>query len=144
MASRQKIIDASVVVKWYNQEEYSTQADLLKDGHVSGRLTLVAPYLLVFEVSNALRYNPYFGERDVIDAVGSLLDLQIDLRPPQKEWLEKATELAFATGITIYDSSYIGLAKVLNAPVITADERLIKKVEQPGLIHISEVGRVGE
>ncbi len=69
--------------------------------------------------------------------------MQIDLRPHQKEWLEKAIELAFATGITIYDSSYIGLANVLNAPVITADERLIKKVKQPYLVHISEVGRAG-
>ena len=31
------------------QEEYFTQADILKDGRVSGCLTLVAPYLLVFE-----------------------------------------------------------------------------------------------
>ena len=74
------------------------------------------------------------------EAVGSLLDLQIDLRSHQKEWIEKFIEVAFKTGITLYDSAYIGLADVLGTTVITADERLIKKVKHPSLVHISDVG----
>ena len=139
MESPQKVIDASVVVKWYNKEDFSPQADFLKEGHISGRLTLVAPHLLVFEVSNALRFNPDFEVQDVVEAVDSLLDMQIDLHPSQKEWMEKSIELAFKIGITLYDSVYIGLADVLGTTVITADEQLIKKTKHPRLVHIKDV-----
>ncbi|MDJ0272650.1 MAG: type II toxin-antitoxin system VapC family toxin [Candidatus Caldarchaeum sp.] len=51
------VIDASVAVKWFNKEEYSDDADRLKDAHVRGRIRLAAPELLLYEVLNALRYN---------------------------------------------------------------------------------------
>ncbi|MFQ6123643.1 MAG: type II toxin-antitoxin system VapC family toxin [Candidatus Heimdallarchaeota archaeon] len=100
----------------------------------------MAPQLFVFDVSNALRYNPDFREKDVVEAVGSLLGLQIDLRSPQKVWMKKSIEIAFKMKITLYDSVYIGLADALGVPVITADKRLIKLVKYPNLVHISDVG----
>ncbi|MFQ6123642.1 MAG: hypothetical protein ACE5R6_03425 [Candidatus Heimdallarchaeota archaeon] len=36
MKSLKKVIDASVVVKWYNKEQYSLQADFLKKGISQG------------------------------------------------------------------------------------------------------------
>ena len=63
------VIDASIAVKWFNKEEYSDIADKLKNRHVRGEVVLVAPVLLLFEVANALRYNPDFESEDVEDAI---------------------------------------------------------------------------
>ena len=63
------VIDASIAVKWFNKEEYSDVADKLKNMHVRGEVVLVAPVLLLFEVANALRYNPDFESEDVEDAI---------------------------------------------------------------------------
>ena len=56
MAGATKIVlDASVAVRWYNEEDYSKKALLIRDDHISGKVDLVEPYLLIYEVGNALR-----------------------------------------------------------------------------------------
>lgn len=103
------------------------------------RITLTAPVLIVFEVANALRYNTDFGMDDVKSAVNDLIDLQIVLCFPEKEWMDHATEKAYAKGITFYDASYIALAKYLKSFTYTGDNRLIKKTKDINLKHISEI-----
>ena len=133
------VVDASVAVKWFNLEEYSDLADKLKDMHVKGKVILTAPVLILFEVANALRYNPDFGVEDIKNSVNDLLDLQITLFPPGYELMEVATELAYTHGVTIYDACYIALAKLLKTTVYTADEKLTRRVNEPYLRHISEI-----
>lgn len=135
------VVDASVAVKWFNAEEYSDLADLLKNKHVKGDLTLTAPVLIIFEVANALRYSPDFSVNDVKDTVKDLLDLQVALYFPEKEWMEGAVETAYNYGITIYDACYIVLAKNLKTFLYTADEKLLERVNDPTLKHISELRR---
>ncbi len=67
------VLDASVVIKWFSEEEYTDIAVKLRDHFFKGYNELVVPDLLLYEVSNALRYNPNFDETDVVDAVNSLL-----------------------------------------------------------------------
>ena len=54
------VLDASVVIKWFSEEEYTDIAVKLRDGFFKGCNELVVPDLLLYEVSNALRYNPNF------------------------------------------------------------------------------------
>ncbi len=133
------VVDASVVVKWFNAEEHSDLADQLKSKHIKGDITLVAPVLMLFEVANALRYSPDFSVNDVKDAARDLLDLQITLHYPEKEWMEGAVETAYNHGITIYDACYIALAKSLKTCLYTSDEKLLERVNDPTLKHISEL-----
>ena len=51
MAAIKLAIDASVSAKWYVEEDYSDLADLL----LGSRFTLIAPQLLVPELTNVLR-----------------------------------------------------------------------------------------
>ena len=132
------VIDASVAIKWFNVEEHSDIADELKSKHIKGETHLVAPFLLLFEIANALRYNPDFGSEDVKDAVKDLIDLQVALSFPQVEWMEEAVEIAYLHGTTIYDACYIALAKYLRTFTYTADVKLLEKVKEPNLKHISE------
>ncbi|MGH9923214.1 MAG: type II toxin-antitoxin system VapC family toxin, partial [Nitrososphaerales archaeon] len=99
------IIDASVVVKWFNAEEFSESAEYLKEKHMKAEITLVSPVMMVFEVLNALRYNPELGADDVKEALNDLLGIQIKLYPVE-EWLSEAISLAYDRGLTVYDASY--------------------------------------
>ena len=130
------VVDASVVVKWFNVEEYSENAERLKDKHVKAQVTLVSPALMVFEVLNALRYNPELGASDVKEALGDLLGIQIKLYPVE-EWMSQAIMLAYDYGLTIYDASYIALANHLNCLLYTADSELLKKVKSDNIKHVS-------
>jgi predicted nucleic acid-binding protein len=120
------VIDASVAVKWFNPEESSGEALALRDDHLKARLMLAAPSLIVFEVVNALRYNEEVGSDDVRQAVGDFIDLQVALVAPDRPWLDRAVQIAFQSGVTIYDASYIALAEHLRARLYTADEKMLK------------------
>jgi predicted nucleic acid-binding protein len=51
------VVDASVAVKWFVEEEFSDLALKLRDMHVNGLVDLVAPSLMPYEVLNALKYS---------------------------------------------------------------------------------------
>ena len=130
------VIDASVAVKWFNNEEYSDNADRLREAHIKGRIRLAAPELLLYEVVNALRYSPELGELEVQLAAKSLVDIQILFPPPSIDWLKTSVSICYKYGVTFYDAAYLGLAKQLNTKLFTADQKFIEKVGDPDVIHI--------
>ena len=61
MERREVVVDASVVVKWFIEEEFSREARLLRDAYADGLVDIVTPSLLPYEVLNALKYSGAFG-----------------------------------------------------------------------------------
>jgi len=51
------VLDASVLIKWFSNEEYTDRALKLRDDFLQGYTELVVPDLLLYEVSNALRWH---------------------------------------------------------------------------------------
>ena len=49
-------VDASVVIKWFANEQNSEEALLLKEAYAKGLEDLSAPCILPFEVLNGLKY----------------------------------------------------------------------------------------
>jgi len=131
------VLDASVVVKWYNKEDYSGDALQVRDDYISGKVDLVEPYLLVYEVGNALRYNREFGQSDVESATRNLLNMQMDLREINAEELPTIVGLAYNYGITFYDSTYIAISDHEDMQFFTADDKLLAKVPKHAT-HIRE------
>lgn len=134
--SEEVVLDASVVVKWFSEEKGSDSAVSLRNEHIEGRKTLVAPDLLIYEVENALRFRPGLGSKDASKAIEYLFDLQLDLVTPSRELLKRSAQYAFRYGITIYDSCYVALADLLNINVITADTQLFEKTRQCGFVRL--------
>ena len=123
------VVDASVVVKWFVQEEWSEEAGALKEDYAAGKVDLIAPSVMPFEVLNALRYSGAFNEYELIEAAEALEDFQITLYGLEGNYAKETVKLAMRRGITIYDASYIALAIVRRAVLWTADEKLLKKLE---------------
>jgi predicted nucleic acid-binding protein len=124
------VIDASVVIKWFSHinEENIENAVKLQELHLNRECLLLAPDLLIYEILNALRYNPYFERNDVQLALLSLLKMQLELVKPAADLIEEALRLAYAKDITIYDASYMALALKRGCLLITADDKLFGKI----------------
>jgi len=136
------VSDASVVVKWFIQEEYSDKALKLRDMHVNGEIYLAAPELLPFEVLNALKYSRLFSIKELKMAAISLSSYGIELYSLKGKLAHRTMEIAVEKDITVYDASYIALAQELNTNLYTADEKLVRKVGKEYskiIIHISEI-----
>ncbi len=93
---------------------------------VNGDILIVCPDLILYEITNALRYANALNENDVKDAVESLYNIEIDIIVPTKEVMRKSVEFAKEFNITVYDAVYISLSEILNAKLVTADEKLIR------------------
>jgi predicted nucleic acid-binding protein len=99
---------------------------------------LPAPYLLVYEIANALKYNPNFGAEDLKSAVKDILDLGMDLMLPEEDQIERISDIAFKHGVTSYDAAYIAAAEVGDMLMFTADERLLRSVRGSRVRHIRD------
>src|SRR3989344_7651798 len=123
------VIDSSVAVKWFKEETNTAEALKLREGHIKGEFILAAPELLLYELSNALRYNPDFGSEDVAKAVEEVMELQLRFIPLGKDWAKNTSDIAFKKALTFYDAAYLAAAKYLNAPLYTADKKILENAK---------------
>ena len=130
-------VDASVAVKWFVPEDDAERARALLEAHEDGRVLLAAPVLLVYEVLNALRYESRVGADAAVAAARDLIDLQIALDPASPDLLADAVRLAYRTGLTVYDASYLALAERLGCPLYSADAAQLASAGSRGR-HIRE------
>ena len=134
------VVDASIVVKWFVEEDYSEKALDLEKRYVEGSIDLIAPCILNFEVLNALKFSHHFGEEELVEVAKALTKYQFDLRELQGEIATKTIIIAMRKGITIYDAAYVAIAEIEGVHLITADEKLINKVKETQLIkHIADL-----
>lgn len=123
------VVDASVVVKWFSElEEDVENAVKLLSSHVEGTSPLASSSLVLYEVCNALRFNPNLGEDDLSMAARSLVKLELEL-VDFPEISEATIALAFSRDITIYDAAYIAVSQTYHIPLITADYKLLTKIK---------------
>ena len=115
----------------------SAAVALLADAGVAGTwvaetvrgASLLAPELMPFEVGNILRRQALAGALDASAAKlahADLLDLPVDLYP-YVALGDRVWELR--GNLTAYDASYVALAELVEAPIVTLDTRL---AQSPG------------
>lgn len=123
------LLDSSVVVKWFIQEEDSDEALELRDGFLAGRLNLIIPELALYEIANALKFSKLFAADEIKKCVQALLALDIEVLVFDFDCLEEAIELSTERDLAIYDAYFIACAKYNNLIFISADERALKKID---------------
>ena len=132
------VLDASVVLKWFVDEEGSDRALDIRREFIEGKREIAAPDLLIYEMSNVLSLHPGFAENEVILAMHSIWDIGISIVTPTKSLIERTIKLSKQYGITAYDSSYIALAEELGYDFLTADAKLLKKItsKNPSILSV--------
>lgn len=128
------VVDASVVVKWFSGfEDDVEKSEQLLNSHVEGTSRLASSSLVLYEVCNALRFNPNLGEDDLLMAARSLLKLELELVDFPRVF-ESAIALALSRDITIYDAAYIAVSQTYHIPLVTADYKLLAKIKDIPLV----------
>jgi len=123
------ILDANVIAKWFIEEENTDKAIEIRDQFVKGKLTIVEPTLLIYELGNVFWKHPAKSPEDVELDFKALFDLGIEFLDIAKpEVLGTIHETARSLGITFYDATYVTVAMKEGCTLITADEELQKKV----------------
>jgi len=127
------IIDASVVLKWYlDNEEYGEIAIKLLGEYVSNQSEFFAPSLLEYEVTNGLIIAKRRGrieDVEVLKALEGFINLDIKLKPLSL-YYEKILHYCKIYNVSVYDGSYLALAEHEDIPFVTADKRLYNSAKK--------------
>ena len=120
------VIDASVAVKWVVPEFDCDRAEALLDH------PLVAPDLLFAECANILWKKVRRGElsKDEADIAAQTLE-QADIAVAStRGYLALAMAIAVELDHPAYDAVYLAVAEASELRLVTADDRLIRKIRE--------------
>jgi predicted nucleic acid-binding protein len=130
------VVDASVGIKLVVPEDLSAKAELVfarmeEDPPVH----LYVPDLFYPECANILwKYVRRFSYPAEKAEAGLETISALDLRAVEsRQLLGAVLDLALTLGITAYDATYAALATWLGIPLLTADEKLIRKLAGSGV-----------
>lgn len=123
------VLDTSVVIKWFQQEELlAARALVLREAYLEGQVWLLEPALLAYEIANVLRYKVVLSTTQVEAAVQSLYDLQMEWFLPSDALTRRAVVIARTYDTSVYDAVFAALAESVAARFVTADERLVRRL----------------
>lgn len=126
------VLDASVGIKLFVEEEFSDKVQLLFAKLADDPQTEIhAPDLFYIECANILlKYTRRF-DRPLEDSLADLKDLnELALTVTSTtELIEDALKLANEKKLTAYDACYAVLAQKLDLPLVTADAPLAKAID---------------
>ena len=123
------VVDASLAVKWLVEEEDSDKAHAVLQSWVTQDISRLAPYLLPFEVANALHRRVVRGDLSVGESsrmIARLLGSRLELHQTpglHVRALEMANRLKQGAA---YDAHYLALAESFDCELWTADERFFR------------------
>lgn len=120
------VVDASVVAKWFLEEDGSDRAGTLRDDFAAEDVTLHAPEILPFEVVSAVCGSGAYSEERAVHAQLALERAGFRIHRFSDELARRAVHLVFERRLTIYDAAYLALARVLSTRVVTADDALVR------------------
>lgn len=120
-------IDASFLLKIFLPEDKSDKADKIWKNWIRESVKIVAPSLIIFEVSSVLRnkvFRRVLEKDDAKEIIEQMRHLDLSLL-----YTDELLDIAWEIGSllktpTLYDCFYISLAKFLNISLWTADKKL--------------------
>lgn len=130
LTSPQKLItvDASVAIKWYFNEVSSQDAlrwyRLIKNRSV----VAIAPELIFLEISNVVLRRYKFSGGDCLAMVDDLERLGLEVVPVSDLNLTNIIRFAAQHRLTVYDASYLEVARVSGTRLLTVDQEMIERV----------------
>jgi len=122
------ILDASVVAKWFLEEEGTEKALEIREKYFRDEFDISLPDLLIYEIANTLKYSN-FSSPEIDRAISTIYSMDLFLVDPSQNIMRKASEIAIDKELSIYDATYVALAHQLSTKLITADKPLYRKTK---------------
>lgn len=121
------VVDASVACKWFVAEAGSQEAEAL----LLGTHVFLAPDLVVPEICNLAATKLRRGEigaeqaAGMVERIGDFFDVIV----PSTELARRAFAMARELSHPAYDCFYLALAEARDARLVTADTKLITRLD---------------
>jgi len=119
------VVDASVALRWCFQLTKSDRAEeLLRSDH-----HLIAPDLVIAEITNAAWKFVIFDKMPAEPAAAAVREIvkAFEELVPVSVLRDRALAIAIELRHPVYDCFYLALAERNTSPLVTADERLIRR-----------------
>jgi predicted nucleic acid-binding protein len=128
------VVDTSIVIKWVLSEPDTHTAEALLANWSNAKVTVIAPMLLAYEITNVLYQNTRRGNitiQKAREALAEVLNTGLILESsPISAISKRAIELAAQFNLSAtYDAYYLALAEQKDCELWTADTRLYKSVQ---------------
>ncbi|HEY0069781.1 MAG TPA: type II toxin-antitoxin system VapC family toxin [Chloroflexia bacterium] len=126
------VVDSSVAIKWFVDEDDSDQAQMLLDQIGAGDYTLIVPELIYAEVGNIIWKKVMRGllapsDGQIVADTFFAAGIESEVVLTRTLFLD-ACSLAINYKQSMYDAIYLALSIQEQCPVVTADERLFNSV----------------
>jgi predicted nucleic acid-binding protein len=137
------IVDASVATTWHlTGEEYTSKARLILTRYSEGKIPLLIPSHLRYEVPSAitaatLGQSPRLSRREGQEAINEFLSLSFQTVAAETLVLSSYS-LVHEHHISLSAALYLALSQTLAVPLVTADRRFYERVRQ--LPHVVWIG----
>lgn len=132
-----QVIDTSVAIKWFVKESGHESSLLVLERLLANPGIFAVPELFYFElihVFNRLIPQPRKNHRDILHKVLNIPLTRFAMSVELANEVENFQKL----GLSGYDASYVGFAKMLKGTWLTFDQKAHSKIEHLGLSHVLE------
>jgi len=124
------VLDASVILKWiFRDEDGGEAARVYRDKHVSGEKIIAVPDLFFYEMANVLATKTTLATKDVLEAFSLLWNFDFEVFSFGLDEFINGIDLSRRYGMSLYDASYIELARRMKCHFVTADKKLFEKAK---------------
>jgi predicted nucleic acid-binding protein len=126
-----RVVDTSVAVKWFFQEEGTDRAETLLEELEQKAGQAIVPLSMFYEFSNVLWVKRRKGltEEKAATIWAELLQLPLEVIDGI-DYIPQALSFSFRHEVSPYDAVFLVLAQNLACDFITADETLWRKVHE--------------
>lgn len=127
------LIDTSVIIKWYKTvgEEKVIEARRFLKEHIDNKLKICVSQLTILELLNQAILDVHFLEEQWRKIIEDFFLLSLEIIFFDKKLSDEIYKIGRQYRLPAYDASYIAIAKKLQIDFITADIKLVKKVNLP-------------
>lgn len=128
MKRKTLVLDSSVIVKWLNSQNeiFLEQADKILKQLEKGKVEIVVPELVKYEIGNAV-LNKKLTLPETKSCLATLFAIPINFVPLDLEAAQRTMEISSELNITYYDASFLSLAEKLEAVLVTDNPKHQKK-----------------
>ena len=125
------VLDTSVIFKWSRQtdeEPFVPQALHLLDQHLRREAQIHVPSLMFYELGNTIKQKRRLLPEDGENILLNIFTFGLAVYDIDPISAVQTYKMAAAYDLTFYDAAFVTLADEKNCPLITADQKLCKKL----------------
>lgn len=126
------IIDSSLSLKWFFKDEKEADYALsVLEDFVNNKIAIIVPTIWLYEMANGVR-TAVLRKRISLKKGSSFINDLTKILPKLEDFeplLKEAFAIAKQFELSIYDGSYLALAKMREIQFFTGDEKLYRKVK---------------